>query len=188
MAESSSSDELRLVLLAQTDDRAAVEALFLKVQASLLRYISGLVGPQAAGDVLQDVFVRIWRNIHWLHKPELFRPWAYRIASRASFEFLKRERRWSGQLSADAAPEELPDPHGLPVPELLAGLDALLDGLSPASRAVLLLHYGQDLPIEDVAAILDINIGTAKSRLAYGLACLRKHTQRKVNHDAGKPV
>ena len=179
MAESSSSDELRLVLLAQTDDRAAVEALFLKVQSSLFRYISGLVGEQAAGDVLQDVFVKIWRNIRWLHNPEVFRPWAYRIASRASFEFLKRERRWSGQLSPDATPEELPDPHGLPVPELLAGLDALLDGLSPASRAVLLLHYGQDLPIEDVAAILDINVGTAKSRLAYGLACLRKHTQKE---------
>ncbi len=179
MRESGSSDELRLVLLAQTDDRAAIEALFLRVQDSLLRYISGLVGHEAAEDVLQDVFVKIWRNIRWLHQPELFRPWAYRIASRTSFEFLKRERRWSDQVNAAVMVEDLPAASAATVPKLLAGLDALLEGLSPGSRAVLLLHYGQDLPIEDVAGILDINIGTVKSRLAYGLACLRKATEKK---------
>jgi DNA-directed RNA polymerase specialized sigma24 family protein len=39
---------------------------------------------------------------------------------------------------------------------------------------VLLLHYGQDLSIEEAAAVLGIAPGTAKSRLSYGLSCLRK--------------
>jgi RNA polymerase sigma-70 factor (ECF subfamily) len=93
MAESSSNDEVRMVLLAQTDDRDAIETLFLGVQGELLRYISGLVGHESAKDVLQDVFVKIWRNLPWLERAELFRPWAYRIASRTCLHFLKRERR-----------------------------------------------------------------------------------------------
>ena len=76
------SDELQLVLLAQCGDPGALEILLLGVQHDLVRYVSGLIGRPAADDVMQDVFVKIWQNLRWLHKPELFRPWAYRIASR----------------------------------------------------------------------------------------------------------
>ena len=66
-----------------------------------------------------------------------------------------------------------------PDPDLGGSPDAaflsLLDYVSPASRAVLLLHYLHDLSLEDTAAILDIPVGTAKSRLHYGVATLRKH-------------
>lgn len=87
--------EARLVLQARSGDREALESLLCDIQASLLRYISGIVGRSGAEDVLQNVFLEICRNLKWLRDPELFRPWAYRIASRASFALLKRERRWS---------------------------------------------------------------------------------------------
>ena len=173
------TDERQLVLLAQCDDREALEGLFLRLQNSLSRYVRGLVGESASEDVLQDVFVKIWRNVKWLKRPELFRPWAYRIASRTCFEHLKRQRRWSERYDDEAVVEDLPSPSNSGFPELIAGLEAFLDQISPASRAVLLLHYGQDLSIEEVAAILDIGIGTAKSRLAYGLACLRRSARKK---------
>jgi RNA polymerase sigma-70 factor (ECF subfamily) len=172
-------DELQLVLLAQCDDGEAVEALFRRVQNNLFRYVRGLVGEQQAEDVLQDVFVKLWRNLKWLEQPELFRPWAYRIASRTCFEYLKRKRRWSEQHDEGVTVEELPSTGNDGIPELLAGMETLLDDVSPASRAVLLLHYGQDLAIDDVAAILKIGAGTAKSRLAYGLSCLRKTMKGK---------
>lgn len=172
-------DELQLVLLAQCDDREALEALLLRVQNSLSCYTRGLVGKPAAEDVLQDVFVKIWHNLKWLRRPELFRPWAYRIASRVCFEYLKRKRRWSERCDDEAIVEDLPASSGAEGLELISGLEPLLDRISPASRAVLLLHYGQDLSIEDVAAILDISVGTAKSRLACGLSCLGKSTKRK---------
>jgi len=174
--------EARLVLLAQSGDRDALESVLREVRMILLRYISGLVGTSAAEDVLQNVFLDIWRNLKWLRDPELFRPWAWRIASRASFKFLKRERRWSSRAWNPTAETVLVDdlparPEPL-TPELFSGLPAILQQLSPASRAVLLLHYVQELSIEETAAILDINIGTAKSRLAYGLTCLRKSMER----------
>ena len=49
--------------------------------------------------------------------------------------------------------------------------------MSPKSRAVLLMHYREEISLEDITAILDIPLGTAKSRLAYGLSSLRSLIQ-----------
>jgi RNA polymerase sigma-70 factor (ECF subfamily) len=171
-------DEVRLVLLAQCGDAVALETLLLGIENSLSRYICGLVGRSAHEDVLQDVFVKIWRNLKWLRRAELFRPWAYRIASRACYAHLERTRQWADRIDETAAVEALPEPAKITV-ALLGGLDVLLERVSPASRAVLLLHYGEDLSIEEAAAILDISVGTAKSRLAYGLSCLREFIKPK---------
>ena len=167
-----------MVLLAQCGDPAALETLLLRVQQSLVRYISGLVGQVASDDVLQEVFVKIWQNLQWLHQPELFRPWVYRIASRACYQHLKRARQWSERFDEAAVVEDLPTPTNCRM-EVLSGMDRLLERVSPASRAVLLFHYVEDLSIDETAAILDISVGTAKSRLAYGLACLREFTKWK---------
>jgi RNA polymerase sigma-70 factor (ECF subfamily) len=48
------------------------------------------------------------------------------------------------------------------------------DSISPASRAVLMLHFDEELSLPEVAAILDIPVGTVKSRLSYGLSSIRK--------------
>lgn len=61
--------------------------------------------------------------------------------------------------------------------DLARDVDQLLadQRVSPASRAVLALHFKEGLTLPEVAAVLDIPIGTVKSRLAYGLATLRRH-------------
>lgn len=75
--------------------------------------------------------------------------------------------------------EEIPAASSEFFPEFSDELMELIETLSPASRAVLMLHYKQEVPLEEVAAILEISIGTVKSRLAYGLSCLRKSIERK---------
>ena len=158
------------MLRAQSDDRDALELLLRSVQPSLRRYLSGLVGTFHADDVLQDVLIVVARKLVWLEEPGLFRPWVFRIASRAGFKHLKRERRWLGD---DAALEDIAAPDPLPPDELLRAL-ATMEGISPASRAVLVLHFQEEMSLPAVAAILEIPLGTAKSRLAYGLTALRK--------------
>lgn len=71
------------VLRAQSGDREALELLLLHVQPSLRRYLTAVVGPSDADDVLQEVLLQIYRKVKWLHAPELFPSWAFRIASRA---------------------------------------------------------------------------------------------------------
>jgi len=73
------------VLRAQVGDRQAIEALLRSVQPMLARYVRAVVGAADAEDVTQDVMVLIYRKLWTLTAPDLFRPWAYRIASRAAF-------------------------------------------------------------------------------------------------------
>jgi RNA polymerase sigma-70 factor, ECF subfamily len=171
--------ETQLVLRAQCGDREALESLLRSVQTRLLRYIAGLVGRDAAEDVLQDVFLQICRKLEWLRGAELFRPWIYRIASRASFAFLKKKRLWMTRDSDDVPLDELPAPPSNVLPAMLGDLTKLVEDLSPASRNVLLLHYVEGLTLDEAAAVLEVNSGTVKSRLAYGLSCLRKSLERK---------
>jgi len=166
------------VLRAQCGDREALELLLRSIHPSLQRYLRGLVGAFHSDDVLQDVLIVVARKLTWLQQPELLRPWAFRIASRAGVKHLKRERRWLGD---DAGLENVAAPEPPSSDELLAELPTM-DGLSPASRAVLVLHFQEEMPLSDVAAVLEVPLGTVKSRLAYGLAAIRKqlgHTRRR---------
>jgi RNA polymerase sigma-70 factor (ECF subfamily) len=161
-----------LVLLAQTGDRAALEELLRESYAPLRRYIVHLAGPALADDILQETSLQIFRKLPSLREPAVFRVWTFRIASRIAFSHLKRARRW--QPLEDAPPEQLTTltaALGEPPDESFL---ALVDRVSPASRAILLLHYQEGLSLEESAAILDIPLGTAKSRLHYGVATLRK--------------
>ncbi len=64
-------------------------------------------------------------------------------------------------------------------------VDQLLqdDRLTPPSRAVLALHFKEGFTLPEVAAILDVPLGTVKSRLAYGLTTLRRHHATGEQHD-----
>jgi RNA polymerase sigma-70 factor (ECF subfamily) len=165
--------DLMLVLLAQQGDRAALNKLLESVQERLFRYICRLLSNHAAQaeDVLQETLLRIARKVSWLNEPSVFNAWAYRIASREAHRAMRRFGRTALEESLDAdiaAPEvELP---------LMtwAELGRFIDGLSPATREVIVLHYGEDLSLDAVAQILEIPLGTVKSRLGSGLKKLRE--------------
>ena len=168
-----SKQEAQWVLRAQCEDREALELVLRSVQAPLRRYLVRLVGEASADDVLQETLILISRKIGWLDVPEAFHAWAYRVASRAAFRYLKREKRWSEQVRDEAVLGEIPAVECAAPQEILPEL--LNSGaLSAASRAVLVLHFEEELPLPEVAAVLEIPLGTVKSRLAYGLAALRR--------------
>lgn len=170
-----------LILLAQAGDRQALAQLLQGSQDALHAYLRRLVNDEhLAEDILQDVFVLIWRKLQWLRDPALFRPWAYRIASRAAFRRLKKERLWTSLLGEPSLAAVAQQERQESVPqEWLDQLPSHLAGLSPASRAVLLLHYLQGLTLDEVAGVLALPPGTVKSRLSYGLAILRQRLRNK---------
>jgi len=163
------------VLRAQGGDREAFDALLAAVQEPLFGFVAAVTGDRTlAEDVLQEVFVRIWTGLRWLRDPALFRPWAYRIAAREAVRHARRERRRDA-LHDDAALHDVAAADAEPPdPWLLQRLPGLLERVSPASRAVLTLHYLHELSLAETAAVLGIPAGTARSRLAYGLRTLRE--------------
>lgn len=178
--------ESLLVLRAQSGDRDAFDALLETVQKPLYHYIVSIVREaHSAEDILQEVFVRIYRKLVWLREPEIFRSWAYRIASRETFRHLKRERRWVEQERDETVLKTIPSPPAREEfePELIEQLPQMVAALSPASRAVIVLYYLHELSLAEVSEVLEIPLGTVKSRLAYGLESLRGQLdkQKSVN-------
>ena len=176
---------ITLVLLAQSGDRGALKQLFDDLQEGLYGYLVRLVGDKhLAEDILQDVFVLIWRKLRWLRDPEVFRPWAYRIASREAFRRLRKRRVQARALGEESLLAAIPARETPPFPQEWAdALPGLLALLSPASRAVLILHYLHGMTLSEVADVLKVSPGTVKSRLAYGLAAVRQ----KIGPDGSLP-
>jgi RNA polymerase sigma-70 factor (ECF subfamily) len=172
-------DENLLIALVQRGDVAAFEKLLARLHRPLRSYVTRMVGVLLAEDVLQEISLKIYRQVKHLREPKAFRAWVYRIATRIALVHLKREKR---QQTFEAELEVINVVPAFTLQEqqeLDSGFLDLVDQVSPASRAVLLLHYQQHLSLEETAAILEIPLGTAKSRLSYGVATVRKFIREK---------
>src|SRR5579859_1244960 len=156
-----------VVARAIAGDREVLDDILAALQGPLYRYISRLLTHrETAEDALQEVLFRICKKIGRLRDPELLRPWAFRIATRDCFPQLRaRKHRGEEILALDTlqtdASESIPQEWE---PRLLEWVD----GLPPASRAVIVLHYPEEMSLDVVAAVLEILPGAVKSRLAYG--------------------
>jgi RNA polymerase sigma-70 factor, ECF subfamily len=179
-----------LTLRAQSGDREALDELLKSVQEQLFRYIKSLVGEDyAAEEVLQETLGRIYRKLGWLRDPQMFRAWSYRIASREAFRHLRRERKWTEQIRDESVLNVVsskPPPQqreGEFDSEMLARLSQTVENLSASARAVVVLYYLHELSLGEVAAALEIPVGTVKSRLAYGLASLRRQLKQEPDNE-----
>jgi RNA polymerase sigma-70 factor (ECF subfamily) len=170
-------------LMRQVADGSA-EALGLlhrRFARSIFRLAAQTFDRAAAEDLVQDVFLTIWRNAGRFD-PErgTVRAWVLQIAH---FRLLNELRRRSRQ------PDIVPDPDGLVLERLPTGglgpaeaaaqqdrrdvLKSAFDRLPPPQRAALGLVFGDDLTHEQVAAELGLPLGTAKTRIRAGLQKLR---------------
>ncbi len=163
------------VLRAQSGDREAMNQLFLAVQDPLYRFLRSL-GADAHGaeDLLQEVFVTIYKKIRWLREPALFRAWSFRIAHRLAARRLAGALREQDRFEPGAEVDDVTSSgEALPLPEGV--LSELLAHVTTKSRAVLALHFEHGLELAEIADVLEIPLGTVKSRLGFGLATLRRH-------------
>jgi RNA polymerase sigma-70 factor, ECF subfamily len=175
-----------LVERARQGDHDAFERLAGNVAprlAGVSRLITG--DPEMAKDAVQDALVRAWRDLPTLRDPDRFEAWLHRILVRACADVLRRNRRWSIEV-------ELSDDHqpvvGDPAVHL-ANRDAIERGfrqLDAEQRAVVVFHYYLGLPLAEVAELLNVPVGTAKSRLARALRSLR--TSLGADVATGSPV
>jgi RNA polymerase sigma factor (sigma-70 family) len=128
--------------------------------------------PEPAKDAVQNALVRAWRDLPTLRDPERFEPWLHRLLMRACIDEARRRRRH--RLDVELTTIDVPARAGME--SAIADRDQLERGfvrLDPEMRAVIVLHHYLDLPLPEVATILGVPLGTAKSRLHRALAQLR---------------
>src|SRR5262245_26642839 len=126
-----------------------------------------------AQDATQDALVHAWRDIRGLRDPAAVDPWLNRLLVRACHRQAKRDQR-RAVVEMRVVPEAEPSlrSHELSIAER-DQLDRGFARLDLDQRAVLVLHHYVGLPLSEVAAILEIPPGTAKSRLNRGIAAMR---------------
>ncbi|MFV2064481.1 MAG: RNA polymerase sigma factor [Chloroflexota bacterium] len=127
-----------------------------------------------AQDAVQEAFVSAWKGMNALRDPDAWDAWLHRLTVRACFRSVRHEKR-RRQVELRALPD--PEP-GKPDESLAAlvqrdQLERELGRLPIEQRAVIVLRFFVDLPLDEVADILDIPIGTAKSRQHRGLEAMR---------------
>jgi RNA polymerase sigma-70 factor (ECF subfamily) len=170
--------ETFIVLRAQTGDVEAFDALYRIYAPILLRHLRHILGDaDRAEDALQDVFVLVYRKLRWLRDPASVRPWLYRMATRHALRMSRtRSRRLESQLADEEWAQIARHATEGSLERSLTSEQArdAIAKLPPISRAVLSLHYLEALPLADVARVLGVPAGTAKSRLAAGLDRLRR--------------
>ena len=159
------------VVQAQLGDTQALDAVLRDIQLPILRHARTIVGDDdRAWDVVQVTLLAIARKLGALRDPRLFRPWAFRIATRVAVKSLSRDRR--EELSAE--PPEIPvEQHE--VDPRIEEIERLVESLPPASRVVIQMHFLDGLKLWEIAESLEIAEGTVKSRLNYGLNAIRRN-------------
>ena len=165
--------DTELVVRAQRGDKGAYALLateianrFLAVARRILRDID------LAEDATQQALLAIWQDLPQLRDPARFEAWSYRLLVRACYAEGRRTRQWSPNLRLLPADE----PRGPDGMSSVVDRDQLERGfrrLSIDHRAVVVLHHYLDLPLETVADVLGVPIGTVRSRLLHAMRGLR---------------
>jgi RNA polymerase sigma-70 factor (ECF subfamily) len=147
------------LVAAQSSDRLYAIAL------RLLRDVD------AARDALQTALVQIWRDLPSLRDPERFDAWSYRIILNCCRADRRRGRR--SVLRSDVSPLEVPVGDSQANVALHDELERAFRTLTDEQRAVVVLHYYRDLPVDAIADVLGTSAGTVKSRLHYARQAMR---------------
>jgi RNA polymerase sigma-70 factor (ECF subfamily) len=162
-----------LVVRAQHGDGAAFEELAIgsvdrlhDVAHSILR------DPRLAEDATQQALLDIWQDLPRLRDPSRFEAWSYRILVRACYDEARRERRWMPNLSSAGLAEPVARDEMAAVVDR-EQLERGFRRLSLEQRAVVVLHHLRGLPLDQVADVLDISVGTVHSRLHRAMQGLR---------------
>ena len=171
-------DQRDLVIRAKGGDHdafttlAAVAIARLDAAARLI-----LRDGELARDAVQEALIRAWRDLPGLRDPDKFDAWLHRLIVNACLDLLRRRKRrpMEVELMAIDTPAASDMSARLAVQEQI---DDALSRLDPNHRAVVALFYLLDMPLTEVAASLGIPLGTAKSRLHYGLAAMRSAVLR----------
>lgn len=165
-----------LVVKAQLGDRRALADLVGQWHDPLWRYVRRMLGGpgnavSVADDVSQEAWAAVLKALPGLRSPERFAPWLFTIARRSVMNRLKENYRPEDPAES-VEPEGAVDDHAPAVLDR-AQLTEGLSGLPVVEREVLALFYLHDLALEDCAQILEVPVGTVKSRLSRARRMLR---------------
>lgn len=142
-----------------------------------------------AMDVVQEAFSLVFRKLDTFRSGALFSTWLFRLVVNCSIDQRRRARArgWQGGTGLDEAIETAADPSSPPdaaaeAREFGGHIQEAISMLSPKLRVILALRYLEDMSYEELAATLDLSLGTVKSRLARAHLALERVVRERFPH------
>ncbi len=170
-------DELTpVVKKAKQGDRAAFETLYHKTSKRIYSYIYYMIQDDAlAADTTQETYLRAFKNVHKLEEDSKFFSWLRAIAVNLTRDYIRVKPELPSSLDEymeagdkpQVRDEKARDPLAhIETKEFRKTVQTAMMRLSEEHREVLLLHYFEDMPLEEISQTLSVKIGTLKSRLS----------------------
>jgi RNA polymerase sigma-70 factor (ECF subfamily) len=175
--------ENTLLLAARDGDNDAFEQLQVRFEGQVRRFVRHLIGSSdAEDDIVQNIFIALYYNLHRIEPVEKFRPYLFRIARNCCYDELRAQGRYdSVALDEEPASGWINYEDGTPAPEDLAHwtllhveVKAAIDCLPEVQRQTLILYADEGLSYGEIAVAMNTNIGTVKSRLFQAKKMLRR--------------
>ena len=181
--------EQELIRLCQQGDRDSFRLLYQRYQQRVRSTLYQLCGSTLLDDLVQEVFLKVWKGLPKLKNAKYFSTWLYRISwnvatdrrrklARGQEKTSLNEKIWEKEVNSNKSTnvESAPDLMQLHYKDLV---QRGLSNLSLEHRAVLVLHDLEDLPQKQVGEILNIPVGTVKSRLFHARNSLKKFLEQQ---------
>jgi RNA polymerase sigma-70 factor, ECF subfamily len=171
--------DAELIFRLQQNELQALGILYDRYQLLVFRTTLAITGdPEAANDLLQDVFLRLHRYASHIDRTRPLEPWLYRMSANLAYTWVKRSRRWTRQFEEffdwlAGGGSNSPYEH-VEREDEWRELQKALQALPVQQRVVVVLYYLNDLTLQEISEILEVPTGTVKSRLHYGRNALRK--------------
>ena len=189
------SDDLALVSALRAGSEQAYEALLLRFQQPVFNLALRLLNdPTDASDVVQEVFLKIFRNVMHFRGQSSLKTWIFRITINEAHNqrrwFFRHRRREVGiedeqedsRSRADVLADAGPSPFDYVFDqEKQALIEAALVRINPTFRAAVVLRDITDLSYEEIAEILQVSLGTVKSRILRGREALRQELEKRLH-------
>jgi RNA polymerase sigma-70 factor (ECF subfamily) len=171
-----------LVLRCQAGDEEAFEEIISTYSPRLRYFVLKLLGGcEAVEDIVQEVWLDVYRGLARLRRPDSFRAWLYRIARVRAARVLRTSRPRCASLFDERLADTASESEQFTA-EDAERIHAALDRLSTEHREVLLLRFIEDLSYDDIAQITGSRVGTVKSRIHHAKRLLRRQVEGLYDH------
>jgi len=168
-----------LVLQMQQGNLEALGELYDRHRQVVYRTALAVTGDgEAANDLLQEVFLRLYRFAGRIDSQRPLEPWLYRMTANLAYTWVRQNHRWFKPLEDlvewFSVGDENP-PHAIVERrDDWREVQKAVSRLPLSHRIVVVLYYLNDLSLQEISDILDVPVGTVKSRLHYGRKMLKK--------------
>lgn len=181
------TEELALIKRAQNGDLSVFKDLMIQHQDRIYFLALGMVGnPHDAEDLMQEVFIKVFRSLSKYRGDAKLSSWIHRIAVNTCIDHCRTMKKKKSVIQNhldhpdDITLNTIPDEDAMnPETELEKNMiqkhiDQALEKISPRERAIFVLRHYQDMPLKEIAEELDITVGTVKSTLFRALKRMQK--------------